>query len=299
MSRAAFLTDAQRSAHDLLARVSEFRFDDIAFLLGEQFRRGRTDERRLRRALARMISEGFLISPGRGRFTAGPNLNDGGNVGARLRGLVNELGGFVRPLEAKRLLGLSDDAGKRALLRALRSGPYVRDLPLPGYWTVWRLADEAERLKLILPGSALALDTRLLIRAAGGDWGAPILDELHRRRIEIGEGLRVTRERARIDIEHLLDVEIADAVESALRACPREHLTRRGVQTLGGLLDERALRMGTANALAFMLADLEDGPAFGGPSPADALDAHCWRLIAAKLDADPVALSRGRIAQTL
>lgn len=105
--------------------------------------------------------------------------------------------------------------------------------------------------------------------------------------------------RARLTVEDMLDPEIADALEAALRACPREHLTRHGVQTVAGLLDARAERMGRETALAFALADLEDGPAsISAPAPVDALDARCWRLIAAKLDSDPVALSRGRIAHT-
>lgn len=291
---------ALAGARQLLERVPEgFRHADLARTLGPEYGRGGEAERKLRRVIDRMRREHVLQTADRGLYVAGPALPDSAALGAgvalseAVRRLFEDGGGFVWPGEAMSILRLGGEADRRALHRALRALAYRRGLPLLGCRNVWRLRDE-QRLKLPLPGSRLALDTRLELRARGEPWAGPIPRELHRRRCEIGEAVRTARQARGVEPEGLLTADLASAFACCLEAGRREHLVPGGVETLGEWWRGRVRRMGLDEALAYTWLDLEAGAANGSPCVADVLDAAFWRTLASRLAADPAALSRGR-----
>lgn len=260
-----FMARAVARARELLAvKPAGFRFDDLAGVLGHD-RQDDQGERRLRRVLARMRDLGALATGGHGVFVAGPDLLDGSVLGAgvwlddTLRRLFADNGGIMSPAEIQAALGLTDDAGKRAVFRALKASKrYIQGLPFAGYARTWRLPDD-ERRKLPLPGCRLWIDTRLDAASLGRPWKGPILHEVHRRRCEIGAGVRRARERRQLDPEDLLTTDLADVFERCLDAGLRSHHGVGGAEMLGDWWRARAGRMGRDAALAYTWADLEAG----------------------------------------
>ncbi|WP_338576506.1 type IV toxin-antitoxin system AbiEi family antitoxin domain-containing protein [Brevundimonas olei] len=271
----------------LKARVMEevgrqsgcFTFADIADRLGDDYGRGGTNERRLRRALEALRRSGVVVKICHGLMRAGgggvgPGL---GMIGAVERFMLDN-GGVARPEEICITLGL-DDAGRRILHRVLEAGRY-EPLPTMHDSRRWWTLPVGERLTLVSPGWRIEVDMALENLRAGRPWRAG-LGEINARRRAIGQGIQGARDASNLDVDSLLEAVGRMFVADMERG-------RSSVLIAGG-----SIRLGLEATLASAWIDLEEGGEIGSAWAGVALSSATWAAVGACLGADAAALSRG------
>jgi hypothetical protein len=198
-----------------------------------------------------------------------------------LRRLFADHGGILRLWEIDAELGLADEAGERAALRALERGEYLQCTPYDGWRKAWLLSED-ERARLPLPGDRIMVDT--LLTQEPGD----VIQAVNLRRRQIGETVEAARSTLRLSLEEVLAGDVGEAFAACLEVGTAPHHTVDGEETLSAWW--RGLG---ENALSVAWENLALGPPTGEPSVVSTLDAKFWRVLSDRLKADCAGLSRG------
>ena len=266
------------AARRLLARGGGgFRRAEVAEVLGG-------DTPRLGRALKALRRFGVLASGGRGLFVAGPGLDDAARLGRgvetaeAVERFMAAQGGMATVAEIRREMGVTDDAGRKALQRALERGGYLAHGE--GLWLArdWRSA--------ILPGWRIGLAVRL-------ERGRYSVGEDNAMRARISAGIGAAREAAGLGVEGLAGGKAGDFMVRDLGRSLAMVLTGDRPQTLGTCWRARVDRLGDADARVLTWVDLEEGRRRGEGWAGDALSAEFWLAFARAVGCDPAAVSRG------
>lgn len=180
--------------------------------------------------------------------------------------------------ELRIALQVDDEAGRKALARALRAAGYRR------FGGGWWLAPNLGWRDAVLPGWRIGRAVRMRL----GRYDLPADNAM---RADIAVGVRNAREAAGLEVEDIVQGEVGALMAADL--AHSEAVIVTGSTTIGAWWRARVERLGEADALVLTWCEFEEGRRLGQPWAGAALSAATWRAFARGVGDDPVTLSRG------